>query len=453
MKTTKSSNMILSGNILTALLSLAVPIIINSMLQTMYNLTDTYWLGRVGTAPMAAITLVTPIQNIIINFGLGITTAGSILISQYVGAGHKDDSKIMANQIFVCALIFSLICTIVCFASTPKIVRWLGAEDEIFVQSSTYLRIVILDMPFLFMINIYTAVNQAQGDSLKPMYLNFLGIIINLILDPLFLMSFNWSTAGAALATLIAKIPCAAIAFISLLSKDKAINLDIRYMKPDINKIADIIRIGLPSALGSSTMQLGFLLMSRNVFKYGEIAMAAYGIGNKVNGLITMPSNAVGSAVGTIVGQNMGAGQTKRAENTYITARLLSCIFLFVGGMTLSREFISRAVVGILSKDSEVIRLGSDFLSIMAICCWTNGVYNSTMGLFQGTGNTLIVMVVDASRLWVFRFLSLYICENVFHMGVRSIWFCVVISNASSAFILWLLYKSGIWKKNKVKFY
>lgn len=442
---------ILNGNLVSAILVLAIPIVINSFIQTMYNLTDTYWLGKIGTNPMAAITLVSPIQNIIVNFGQGITLAGAILISQYVGAKDEENAKDMANQIFVCAMLFSAVCSISCFLLSPVIIRWLGAEGEIFTLSQTYLRIVILDMPFLFCINLFTAVNQSQGDTVKPMFLNLFGILLNMILDPLFMLVFNWGIAGAAFATLMAKVPCAMIAFLSLIQKKKAIHLQLSHFRFDLEKLKSIIKIGLPTAVGGSTMQFGFLLMSRNVYQYGSIAVAAYGIGNRINGLITMPSNAMGSAVATIVGQNVGAKQIERAEKTYLIARRIAVIFLFIGGLILSRNFIASAIVKIFSKDAEVIRLGTEFLSILAICCWTNGIYNATTGLFQGTGHTMVTMAVDATRLWVFRFLTLFICESILHMGVQSIWYSVVVSNAISSLILWILYKSKLWKREVIK--
>ena len=142
--------LILRGSIWKAILSLAIPVIINSLLQTMYNLTDTYWLGQIGTNQLAAINLVTPLQNIIINFGSGITVAGSVLIAQYMGAKRTDEANSMANQIFTCAMIFSVICAGICFLMTPYIVGWLGAEGETYRHSVTYMRIVIWDMPFLF---------------------------------------------------------------------------------------------------------------------------------------------------------------------------------------------------------------------------------------------------------------------------------------------------------------
>lgn len=446
-----NKDLILKGNMLHAILSLAIPVVINSFLQTMYNLTDTYWLGKIGTNELAAINLVTPVQNIIINFGMGITVAGSVLIAQYIGAGEKEDAKSMANQIFACAMCFSLVCAAVVYATTSGIVSWLGADGATFDHACTYLSIVVWDMPFLYMVNIFSAVHQAQGDTVRPMLLNLVGIIVNMILDPLLMIGLSMGTAGAAGATLLAKMVPAIIAFILLSRRNQDVHLDIKHMRFEWEKIKLILRIGLPTAIGGSTMQLGFLLMSRNVYAYGNQAMAAYGIGNKVNGLITLPSNGIGSAVATIVGQNMGAKQVERAKEGYLLSMKICVGFLFIGGMILSRDFISTSIVSIFSEDPEVIAMAADFLSIMAFWCFTNGVYNASTGLFQGTGHTEVTMTVDATRLWIFRFLTLWFCETVLHMGVRSVWYSVVISNGISSVILFILYKTNIWRKTKIK--
>lgn len=451
LKKEDNRDLILNGNILQAILSIAIPVVINSFLQTMYNLTDTYWLGKIGTEQLAAINLVTPVQNIILNFGTGITVAGSVLIAQYIGARDDENAKSMANQIFACAMIFAFICAGICFISTPAIVHWLGADGNTYEYGKIYLRIVVLDMPLLYTINIYNAIHQAQGDTVRPMLLNFLGILINMVLDPLLMITFNLNITGAALATLLAKAPSAVIAFYALTRPTQLISLDLRHLTFEKAKMKSILRVGLPTAIGGSTMQLGFLLMSKNVYKYGTEAMAAYGIGNKVNSLITLPTNGIGSAVATIVGQNIGASQPDRAKRSYQLSRNISVAFLFIGGFILSRTPISTAIVSIFSDDSSVIAMAADFLSIMAFWCWTNGIYNSTIGLFQGTAHTEVTMLVDASRLWVFRFLTLFVCESILHMGVRSIWYSVVVSNGISALILFVLYRLNIWRKPAVK--
>ena len=450
MKIKSNRELLLNGNIGKAILALAVPVVINSFLQTMYNLTDTYWLGRLGTEELAAINLVTPVQNIIINFGSGITVAGSVLISQYLGAKRDGDARSMANQIFSCALLFSIVCAILCAVTTPGIVTWLGADGLTWQYGKTYLQLVILDMPFLYTVNMYTAINQAQGDTVRPMLLNLTGITLNLILDPLLMIVFNMGVAGAALATVGAKAFPAVIAFILLQNRSKDVYLDLRRLKFEKEKLKNILVIGLPTAIGGSTMQFGFLLMSRNVLKYGTEAMAAYGIGNKINSLITLPTNSVGSAVATIVGQNVGAQQYERAEKGYKVSMLGSVIFLLAGGLILSRMPISTAIVKIFSDDADVIGMAADFLSIMAFWCFANGVYNSSIGLFQGSGHTEITMVIDATRLWVFRFATLYIGEVWLHLGVRSVWYSVVVSNGLSALALFVIYKTGYWRRKRI---
>lgn len=445
-KSAKNTEEILSGSIIKSILSLAIPIVINNFIQTMYNLTDTYWLGKLGTDEMASISLVSPMQNIIINFGAGLTLAGSILISQYVGARDNKSGKLMANHIFVCSMIFALVCGVLCFFLTPYIVAWLGANETIHKMGTTYLRIVITDLPFLFMINIFSAVNQAQGDTVRPMKLNMLGIILNMILDPLFIIIFKWGIAGAALATMLAKVPCAIIAAVSLFNSKNEISINLKSFKFNNRMFHRILSVGLPTAIGNSTMQFGFLLMTKNVLTYGNNAMAAYGIGNRINGIITLPANAMGSAAATIVGQNIGASQPERAVDAYKKSRLMAVIFLFIAGFILSRDVVSTSIVKIFSSDNDVIPMAANFLSIMAFWCWTNGIHNTTVGLFNGVGNTIITMIVEASRLWVFRFATLFIFSHFFHMAEQSVWYSVVASNGISAVIMYTFYKLGWWK-------
>ena len=441
---------ILHGSLPRAIAMLAIPVAVNSFLQTMYNLTDTFWLGHIGRTQLSAINLVTPAQNIVLNLGSGITVAGSVLISQYIGADKIKEARKLASEIYACAMLFSIFFAGFFFLLTPLIVGWLGADGETASHAITYLRIVILDMPLLFTINIFQATSQSQGDTVKPMLLNFLGIIINLFLDPLFMVIIPLGTAGAALATLLAKLPPMLIALRLLLDREQTIYADFNDFHFNKTDLKNILQVGLPTAIGSSTMQLGFLLMSKNVYVYGNSAMSAYGIGNKVNSLITLPVNGIGSATATIVGQNIGAGQYDRAEKGYKLSRNICVIFLFLGGLILSRPAVSSAITGIFSPYEDVVALSSDFLSIMALYSFTNGVYNTTVGLFQGSGHTKINMLVDVSRLWIFRFLTLYICESFLHMGVRSVWYCVVVSNAISALILYIVYLTGIWKKSAI---
>ena len=184
--------------------------------------------------------------------------------------------------------------------------------------------------------------------------------------------------------------------------------------------------------------------------EYGEQAMAAYGVGNKINGLISLPCNGIGSAVATIVSQNMGAGQVKRAQKAYKMAMFGIVLFLIVSGFILSRDAISMAIVSIFAKEEEVAVLAAQYLSILAFWCFFNGIHNPTMGFFQGCGHTEVTMAVDVARLWIFRFATLFVCEKLLHMGVESIWYAVVVSNALAPMVLVIVYLTGYWKRKRI---
>ena len=181
MKLSKGNrDLILHGSLVKAVFAIAIPVVVNSFLQTMYNLTDTYWLGQLSVDYLAAINLVSPVQNTVINFGSGVTVAGAVMISQYIGAGKPEMARKIANQIFTVAMLFSLLCASVMAVATPGIVGWMGAAPDYFGHAVTYMRLVVLDMPFLFMVNIYQSIRQAQGDTVRPMLLNLLGIAVNM---------------------------------------------------------------------------------------------------------------------------------------------------------------------------------------------------------------------------------------------------------------------------------
>lgn len=443
--------LLLEGNLIKAILSLAIPVMVNSFIQSMYNITDTFWLGKIGTQSQAAITLVSPVQNLLIAFGSGITTAGSILISQYLGAKKDKEANTMANHIFLVAMIFSIACSLMCCLGTPAIVKSLGAEGLSYEYGKRYLSIVSMDLPFLFMINIYTAIKQSQGDTIRPMLLNLFGVVINMILDPLFLMYFNWGIGGAAFATLIAKVPCAVIAFLVLIKKDQIVRITFKGFKFSRDMFMSIIKIGLPTAVGGGAMQLGFIIMTASVNSYGTCAISAYGIGNKINSLITMPAQGIGSAVSIIAGQNFGANNIKRADKVCHVALQLGAIFLLVFGVILSRPFIAEPLVRIFTSDEAVVPMATDYLSLMAFWCWTNAFHDVIQGLFQGAGHTFTTVLINAARIWIFRFATLWVCSNLLHMGVESVWYAVVVSNAIASAIFYILYWTGIWKKNAVK--
>ena len=190
---------ILRGNVYKALIVIAVPIMLNNLLQTVYNLTDTFWLGRLGAEHMAA-------QSFITSFGGGLTAGGTVILSHYFGAGNKDNCRHTANQIFILIMTFSVFAGLILFFGCGQILHGMGATGNVFKYASQYQRIMAADIPFIYMTSLYNIVHNAAGKTGKPLALNFIGIVINMLLDPLFIVVFGWGASGAALATVLSTI-------------------------------------------------------------------------------------------------------------------------------------------------------------------------------------------------------------------------------------------------------
>lgn len=427
---------ILVGNVYKALILLAVPIMLNNLLQTVYNLTDTFWLGRLGAEHMAAITLVSPLQSFITSFGGGLTAGGTVILSHNFGAGNKANCRNTANQIFMLMMAFSVIACMILFFGCGPILRGMGARGNVLSYAAQYQRIMAADIPLIYMTSLYNIVHNAAGRTGKPLALNLIGIIVNMVLDPLFIVVFGWGASGAASATVLAKLPCAVIAMALLTRKKTDIRIRPFKIKPDMKIMLSIAKVGLPMAIGNSAMQLGFVLMSKSVMAYGTTAVAAYGIGNKINGLVSTPSSAMSNAVSIMSGQSKGAEMKKRGISAMTAGMGMMVGLLIVTGFVISRPAVATALASFFSADKSVIPDTVNFLGVMAAMAWTNGIYDSAKGYLNGQGRTVSTVTINAMRIWLFRFAILFLCQRLMGMGVESIWYAVTYSNATASVVM-----------------
>ena len=179
--------------------------------------------------------------------------------------------------------------------------------------------------------------------------------------------------------------------------------------------------------------------------------MSAYGLGSRIANLFYIPVNAIGGALSAFIGQSLGAGDVEHAKNCFKEGMKLCTAISAV--ITIFGWLIGPHIVPLFVKDAsqELLTLATEYTFYSVATAFFMGWYGILSGVFNGSGHTMVTMANDAARLWVFRFLTLYICENILHMGVESIWWSVVISNAISAAILYVLYRVGIWKKDVVR--
>lgn len=443
--------LILKGKMPKVILTIAAPIMLNNFIQTIYNLADTYWVSnKLGTAEVASMTLVFPIIFLTLSLGMGINVAGTALISQHTGAQQKKEASRVASQMFAFTMILAIVLSVIGFFATPYIIKAMGGKGDVLKYATQYLQIMFWEIPVIFMFFVYNSIKQGQGDTFTPMIFNVCGVVLNIILDPIFIVNFGLGIRGAALATIFSRSIFAAIAIYTLFSnKNNGIYLRIKDIKIEKDLLMKIIKIGLPASLGQSAAAFGFIILNAFVISYGDQTLAAFGIGNRINSLVLMPVMGIGSALATIVGQNLGANNIDRVKLAFSTSIKLSTIFMVLGGVILSLS--SRHVVGIFIKnDMEVFKLSHQYLRLISASLPLMGFFQVFIGTFQGSGHTIFAMLMDMGRLWGLRIPLIVLFGKFTSWGPSGVWYAMVLSNGIICVVGLMIYLSNSWQKKVI---
>ncbi len=251
------TELILNGEIFKALLTLSIPIIINNLIQTLYNLVDGIWVSKISSVHFAATSFVWPINFLFISLGIGISIAGTSLLSQLVGANRIEDAKKYANQIIMVSLLFAGSFTLLGIVLSPYLIKAMGATGELARLGNIYLRITFLDMIFLFLFFNINSIMNAQGNTVTPTILSGVSALLNVVLDPIFIFIFNWGIAGAAWATLVSRAALAIVGLKMLFGPNNKIKPNLKGFKFNKDILKEIINVGFPSSIGQAGAAIG----------------------------------------------------------------------------------------------------------------------------------------------------------------------------------------------------
>ena len=428
-------------------LVLSAPLMLNNLIQTIYNLTDTYWVSRLGDISVAAVSLVWPVIFLMISLGIGLSVAGTALVSQYVGAGETGNAAQSAGQVLTFGLLFSVIIGAAGYMLTPHVIGWMGAGGELYAQGVEFLQIIFLGMPFMFGFQAYTCILQGQGDTVSPMVFGILSVALNMVLDPLMILTLNMGIAGAAWATVISRLVFCVIAVYSLFAGRwrKGIKLHLAHLKPVAHWLSKIAKVGMPASLGQSSAALGFVIMNAFIVGFGDNTLAAFGIGNRINSLVLMPAMGIGSALATIVGQNIGYGDIPRVSLAVRRSLQLSVSMSVVGGIILF--LLAGFVMDVFTDSPDVYAQGVEYLQWICAGIFLMAIFQVFVGVFQGSGHTVMAMILMAGRLLMVRIPLIVLLSRLFDIGSRAIWYSLLLSNAVACIVGAAMYLGGRWKR------
>ncbi len=437
------------GSVRGKLLLLAWPVMLSHMLQTLYNLADAFWLGKLGRQALTAPTITMHVVFVGFAFAMGLGAAGTTLVSQYKGAGMEDKAARVGGQLLVLLTGLGLVLGIAGFILTPQLLKLLQTPPDAWKMTYDYMRYIWAGIPLMFIFTVYQGVSTGLGDTVGPMQVNLISVILNVILDPILIFGLGpvpaMGVVGAAIATVFCRGIASLIGVSRLLRGRNGFRISVRDMKPDTATLKKILKIGIPVGMGQMGTSLGFTTMIGIVNSFGSAVTAAFGVGNRIIHMAMVPAMGLSQANATAVGQNLGAGNVDRAEKSVKSSLLLIglillpvTVLMFFFGGTISRVFVD---------DPSVIELGRTMFRVTTPSVFVFGFLLVILGSFQGSGHTMPVMVLNMSRLWILRVPGAYILCYVAGMGTMGIWWAMFISNTVIALSGWLWFRTGSWKR------
>jgi putative MATE family efflux protein len=437
----------LEGPIGTALVRLAIPIILGNVLQTGYQLTA-FWVGRLGAAAVAAVSVSFPVSFLVIGLGAGLGIAGATLSAQYMGAGRQDMVNHVAAQTMLMVTVTSAVLGAAGYALAPLLLDLLGVAPDVYTGALGFMRVSFVGIIFVFLYGMFQALMRGVGETRTPLMIVLGTVVLNFLLDPLFIFGLGplppQGVMGAALATLTTQGLAALLGIVIFLRGRHGIQLSWRGFRPDPAYIRRAFFLGLPGSIELSTRGLGPMLLSFLVASFGTVTLAAYGVGSNILLFITIP--AMGSqAVSTLVSQNMGAGNIQRAARVTVLGASSSFVILSIVGIV-AYIFAPALVAFFVPRAPDVIAEGAQFIRIMCLAWGGIGVQLCVVSAFRASGNMLAAMVVALVSQFMFQFPLAYILSKHTSLQAAGLWWSFPVTLIAVAIVSIGWFAQGGWK-------
>jgi putative MATE family efflux protein len=450
MNTSSKENPITNGPIFKALLALAFPMILSDSLQAAYIMADTFWVGKLGADSLAAISFSFPFMFLFIALGGGITIAGTILVAQFKGMKNQKKVDYMGSQTVGYIFIISILLGALGVILSPIILSYAGLESNVYQETTSYLRIIYFGLPLFFFYFVFQSLLRGVGNAVLPLKIVAGAVLLNLIIDPIFIFGLGPVPAmgieGAAYATILSQGLAALVGLFLLFRGSHGITIKLPSLKPHLDTFTRFVRLGLPASIEQTSIATGLIAVSFVVASFGTEVIASYGIGVRYLALMYIPAFGLAMAITTMVGQNIGANKPKRAKEATsfgtkigFAALTILGIFSFIFAETIATFF---------TTEPTVVVMATTFIRNAALLFGFISVYQSVAGAFRGAGRTTWSMIISLTHVWIFMFGSSLVLTSI--LGVNGIWWIFPVAFISTGImaLIWL-YKSK-WTEKQI---
>ena len=445
----KINNDITEGKLRSSLWKLSMPMMVGALFHNLFSLVDLFFIGRLGHIAVAALSISGIILAIVIMVAIGLSTGTTTLIAHYTG--KKDYTS--ADNVLFQTIILSVICSIgmavIGIHFIKPILQIFGISPEVIPSASIYLKIIFSCSIITFLFFSFNQALRGSGDAVTPLKILILANIINIILDPLFIFGIGFfpemGVAGSAIATVLSQAAALLLLFRHLLFGKSSLHFHRGIFKINIPVMVRIIKIGGFSSLEILLRQLSFLLLIRLISSFGVAALAAYGIVIRLRMVVMMLGFGMGGAAAVLIGQNMGAGQYKRA--TQFGMKALKYYEVTIVPIAIMFFAFSYQIVSTFSNHAEVIALGSNSLRFIAITL-PFLAFSLILGRgINGAGDTIAPAILTGIAQLGLRIPIAYLMVFTFKLGIVGIWLGINASDIFQGLVMAFYFKQGYWQK------
>lgn len=431
---------------------LIIPLMIEQTLAISIGLFDTLMVSSCGEAAVSGVSLVDSISVLLIQILSALATGGAVVCSQYIGKKMPERAKLSAGQLMLIMLVSAGTVMIVVLFLHKFLLRWIFGQIEADVMASAEIYFIIsaISYPFLGVYNAGAALFRAIGNSKISMYTSLVMNVVNISGNALLIFGFGMGVAGAATATLVARVISALVMVALLLKKDNPLCIATPgCMRPQRDVIGKILKIGIPSGVENGMFQIGKLLVSSLTATFGTAAIAANAVANSVAGFANIPGIAVGLAMVTVIGRCIGAGEKEQAK--YYSKRLMG---LSYGGMMIADIILLlavRQIVSCFALSAEANEIAIQLLTCFAVCASLIWPMSFTLpNALRAAGDAKYTMEVSVFSMWVFRVASSYFFADTMGLGVLGVWIGMYVDWVFRSILFIIRYISGKWLEKRV---
>jgi len=413
---------------------------------------DLIWVGRLGVASIAGVGVASMVAMLIMGANVGIVMGVRAMVARLVGARDTGGANHAATQALVIGIVYGVVMTAAGMALAKPVLELFGLEPLVVREGAIYMRIMFAGMLGFSLRITADSIMQASGDTITPMKITIVTRSIHLLLAPF--MIFGWwifprlGVAGAATANVTAHSLAMVIGLWVLFTGRSRLRLTLSNFHTDPSIIWRMVKIGIPACIMSIQRSLGYLVLAWLMAPFGTLAVAAHSIAQRIDTLLFLPTWALGTGAGVLVGQNLGAQQPQRAErSTWLATGFVAIVMLVASAVFLLQ---AEGIVGIFSAESGLVGIGSDFLRIAVAGYLLMGLVVVFQQAISGAGDTFPAMLISLLMVWVIQLPLAFFLPRIGNLGVYGVRWALVIGIVIGAVTYAIYFRMGRWKRKRL---